>query len=54
MARSFEAFFSQDELGSLLDRKADIELIRRLQDAKAEKIDVNVIENHMDTQFNDL
>ena len=35
VTRSFSSFFGQDDLASLLDRKADIELISRLQDQKA-------------------
>ena len=40
VANNFEAFFDQEELGSIIDRKADIELIKRLQDLKAEKHEV--------------
>ena len=32
IAKSFEEFFNQEELGSIIDRKADLELIKRLQD----------------------
>lgn len=37
VADGFSQFFGQDELGSILDRKADLELIRRIQDQKANK-----------------
>ena len=30
VAKSFQQFFNQDELGSLIDRKADLELITRI------------------------
>ena len=30
VATSFEQFFNQEELGSLMDRKADLELVRRV------------------------
>ena len=37
VAAAFQKFFNQDELGEILDRKADIELIQHLQDSKATK-----------------
>lgn len=40
VTKSFSQFFGQDDLSSLLDRKADIELISRLQDSKADHEDV--------------
>jgi len=30
VAKSFKQFFGQEELGALIDRKADLELFRRL------------------------
>ena len=30
--RDFQQFFGQDELTSILDRKADLELLRRIKD----------------------
>ena len=47
VANRFEAFFDQEELGSVIDRKADIELIKRLQDLKAEKQEVEVFEDEL-------
>ena len=32
LCKTFEQFFDREELSSLIDRKADIELIKRLQD----------------------
>ena len=40
VAKSFQQFFSVEELGSLLDRKADLELIRRINAQMATKIDM--------------
>jgi hypothetical protein len=37
---SFEPFFDAEDLGSLLDRKADLELIRRIQEQKAERTEL--------------
>ena len=37
VADGFKQFFGQDELCSILDRKADLELIRRIQDQKANR-----------------
>ena len=40
----FEQFFNQDELGSLIDRKADLELVRRVQRMKIDKADFRKFE----------
>ncbi len=32
VTKNFEQFFDQGDLGTLIDRKADIELFRRVQD----------------------
>ena len=39
--KTFQQFFDADELGALIDRKADNELIYRLQDEKADKTEHN-------------
>ena len=48
IALSFEQFFNQEELGSLLDRKADIELIRRLQERKANREELSGFQGQLD------
>lgn len=40
VAKQFARFFDQEELQMVLDRKADLELINRLQDSKATKSEV--------------
>lgn len=40
VAESFQRFFGQDELQQVLDRKADLELVQRLQDTKATKQEI--------------
>ena len=40
VAKSFRQFFDQDEIATLLDRKADIELIRRIQNIKANREEI--------------
>ena len=37
VSKQFSQFFDQAELGSLIDRKADLELISRIQEQKADK-----------------
>ena len=44
VAKSFEAFFNSEELGQIIDRKADLELIRRLQNTKANQVYVKQLE----------
>jgi hypothetical protein len=41
VVKKFEMFFDQDEVAQLLDRKADIELVTRIQVQKANKEDFN-------------
>lgn len=43
VAKSFEQFFTQEELGALIDRKADMEIVRRLHDNKAENVEIEDI-----------
>lgn len=40
VAASFSKYFDQDELQYIVERKADIELVKRLQDTKATKHDI--------------
>ena len=37
VTKSFEQFFNQEDMGALIDRKADLELVKRLQETKATK-----------------
>ena len=37
----FTQFFNQEELGALIDRKADLEIVRRLHEQKASVRDMN-------------
>jgi hypothetical protein len=37
VAEGFAQFFNQEEIGAIIDRKADLELVRRIQDTKASK-----------------
>ena len=39
VTKSFEQFFNQEDMGALIDRKADLELVRRLQETKATKVE---------------
>jgi hypothetical protein len=48
VAKSFTRFFNQDELGQILDKKADLELIQRLQDTKATKVELNYLSSLID------
>ena len=43
VVKSFSKFFDTDELAAVLERKADMELVRRLQDNKAEANDLTYI-----------
>ena len=36
VSQQFQQFFDKDELGQLIDRKADVELINRLNGQKAD------------------
>ena len=40
IAKCFSKFFEQDELQYIIERKADIELVQRLQDTKANKEEI--------------
>ena len=40
VAEQFAQFFNQEELGALIDRKADMEIVRRLHDSKAENTEL--------------
>lgn len=42
MAIQFQKFFNEEEIQTIIDRKADIELIDRLESTKAQKTDVQV------------
>lgn len=44
VAKSFSQFFSQDDIGALIDRKADLELVRRIQDNKATRKEVQHVQ----------
>ena len=46
--KNFKQFFDQGDLGALLDRKADVELLRRINHAKAEKSELLEYETIMD------
>ena len=35
IANMFRQFFTQEDLGALIDRKADLEIVRRLNEQKA-------------------
>ena len=48
VADAFRGFFDHDELGKIIDRKADLELISRLKDLKAD----NACVSHLESQFN--
>ena len=37
VTKAFSQFFNQEDIGALIDRKADLELVRRVQDAKASR-----------------
>ena len=43
VARQYQEFFNQEELGALFDRKADLELVCRLQESKANKAELSKI-----------
>lgn len=44
VVHSFSKFFDTDELAAVLERKADMELVRRLQDNKADLNDVKMMQ----------
>ena len=44
VSQQFQQFFDKDELGQLIDRKADVELINRLNGQKADNYKVFVLE----------
>ena len=44
VVHSFSKFFDTDELAAVLERKADMELVRRLRDNKAEINDVELMQ----------
>ena len=50
VAKDFQQFFNQREICELFDRKADLELIRRIQTQKANKEDVLYL-NQMVTEM---
>ena len=52
VSQRFEAFFNQEELGSMIDRKADVELIKRLQSEKANKAELDCFHQNL-TSIND-
>ena len=41
VTNNFKQFFDQSDLGELLDRKADLELIRRINNVKADKTELS-------------
>ena len=43
VVRAFSQFFNQEEIGAIIDRKADLELVSRIQDLKANKTEIPVI-----------
>ena len=40
---SFKKFFDQEEIGALIDRKADIELLSHLEEKKANVQDISTL-----------
>lgn len=45
VTKNFQQFFDQEDLGALIDRKADIEIVRRMNDKKANNCDIEGIYN---------
>ena len=43
VTKRFQQFFDQEDLGALIDRKADIEIVRRMNDVKADVTEVDSI-----------
>lgn len=54
VVKSFSKFFDTDELAAVLERKADMELVRRLQDNKAEAKDLTVLQANLNALNNRL
>ena len=52
MVRAFSQFFNQEEIGAVIDRKADLELVSRIQDSKANKVEIPVLQNQIDALNN--
>ena len=50
--RKFQTFFNAEELSAVIDRKADIELINRLHDVKANQTEIDDFNNNL-TDIND-
>ena len=48
VTKNFKQFFDQSDLGALLDRKADLELIRRINNVKADKTELNEYQDILD------
>ena len=48
----FGEFFNSETLAQVIDRKADIELINRLQDSKANQSSIDEFNNNL-TEIND-
>lgn len=44
VAKQFSQFFDEDELGQIIDRKADVELINRLNVQKADNSKLHNLE----------
>ena len=47
MAQAFSKFFDTDELAAVLERKADMELVRRLQDQKADDHEMKILKKNL-------
>ena len=43
VVNSFKKFFDQEEIGALIDRKADIELLSHLEEKKANVKDISTL-----------
>lgn len=47
--KAFQKFFNSDELDFIISRKADIELVERMQDSKAQKSDLLATNSKIDS-----
>lgn len=54
VSKNFSQFFSQDDLGSLIDRKADIELITRMKELKADRTEVSSLQRDLHTLVDEV
>ena len=54
VSKQFSQFFDQAELGSLIDRKADLELISRIQEQKADKGEMGTVAQDLEEAVEDF